>query len=323
MTQKSDDAVVTTNEELVKRAKTDDQFAITELFDLYSPTVAFYLRSAIADEGLVANMLKETFEQAQREISKLDDATQIDLWLLAIATRVVGKHLQDRQRPMNELDTPRDTSILRIQITSEPLTARDLSIVIPAITNLYTRCWLIQQNRFADLIDYVQTRDSRFSKEADLQVGLIAHNSPATIDFIVNAGKIIGGAADLGAILKNMIDAIIQTGLRYEEFKQRKEWQSQYQQLALQDKELELERKRMLIENEKQALKFRNKIMRELVGAAISPLHSTTSTDATQKEMLIQTVIPSLLQIASVNGVTAVLPSGRQSEEDKGLSEKK
>src|SRR6266700_2956599 len=83
-------------------------------------------------------------------------------------------------RIAEEYDLPRE----------EALKAQSVSTAIAGITDLYIRCWFIQQKRFADLMDYAQTRDSRFVKEANLQVGTMSHNSPAIVDLLLNAGEI-------------------------------------------------------------------------------------------------------------------------------------
>ncbi len=188
-------------------------------------------------------------------------------------------------------------SILRLQILQEPLTAHNLSAIIAAITDLYTRCWLIQQKRFSDLMDYSQTREPRFVREANLQVGIMSHNSPTIVDLLLNAGGIVGGAATLAFTLTKAIDVIAQTPLRYEatKLKNLREIQAQQiyekqaelnrqietrkaetedkgnqqaQQIEAQRKQLDLDRQQVLLDIEKQKIeveaeKERIKIDRE------------------------------------------------------------
>src|SRR2546428_13926856 len=78
------------------------------------------------------------------------------------------------------------TSALHIRIVEEPLTAQNFTTIITAITKLYTKVWLIQQGRFSDLINYAQTRDIRFTKEANLTIGKLAHDSPALVELLLN-----------------------------------------------------------------------------------------------------------------------------------------
>src|SRR5690348_16916734 len=49
-----------------------------------------------------------------------------------------------------------DPSKLRIRIIEDPLTAHNLNMIIAAVTDLHTRCWLIEQYRLADLMNYAQ-----------------------------------------------------------------------------------------------------------------------------------------------------------------------
>src|SRR5258708_30430145 len=87
--------------------------------------------------------------------------------------------------------------ILRIHILEEPLTAQTLSTTISAITDLHARCFFIQQNRLADLMDYAQSRDPRYLKEVNLRIGILSHNSPAIIDFLISSVGGVAGAATL------------------------------------------------------------------------------------------------------------------------------
>jgi hypothetical protein len=51
-------------------------------------------------------------------------------------------------------------SSIRIRILEEPLTAQNLTTIFSALTELYTKCWLISKNRFADLSNYTLTHDA-------------------------------------------------------------------------------------------------------------------------------------------------------------------
>ena len=71
-----------------------------------------------------------------------------------------------------------DISVI-IRIVQEPLTAQNFTTIISALTDLHTKCWLIEQGQFINLIDYTQTHDIRFVKEANLVIGKLAHYSIA------------------------------------------------------------------------------------------------------------------------------------------------
>ncbi|HEU5378997.1 MAG TPA: hypothetical protein VFV38_26540, partial [Ktedonobacteraceae bacterium] len=119
-------------------------------------------------------------------------------------------------------------STLRIRIVEEPLTALNLMVIISAFTELHAKCWLIQQGRFSDLIDYAQTHSTRFIKEAGLVVTKLTLNSPADIEFAQTTPsdgsakntpidiKVNVDASPRGIMeaLRTAIDAIIQAPLR-------------------------------------------------------------------------------------------------------------
>lgn len=69
-------------------------------------------------------------------------------------------------------------STLRIRITEEPLTLSNLTTILSAFTGLATKCWLIANGRFSDLIEYTQTHDVRFTEEAQIIVTQVSYNSP-------------------------------------------------------------------------------------------------------------------------------------------------
>jgi hypothetical protein len=127
--------------------------------------------------------------------------------------------------------TDPNQATLRIGILEEPLTAQNLSAIITAITDLHARCWFIQQKRFTELMDYAQSRDPRFLKEANLRVGIMTHNSPALIDFLISSAGGITGAAALALALRSAIDAVVQAPLRFQATKLRNQREIQEQQI--------------------------------------------------------------------------------------------
>lgn len=101
-----------------------------------------------------------------------------------------------------------------LRIMEEPLAASHLALCLLVLDSLYTRLWLVQQGRFADLADYAQTQDSRYSQEAGLVIEHMAHNSPALLDLLVSAGS-IAGTVTLALALKTAIDAVALAPLRF------------------------------------------------------------------------------------------------------------
>src|SRR5260221_3749428 len=188
----------------------------------------------------------------------------------------------------------------------------------------------------SDLMDYAQTRDSRYLKEANLQVGVMRHNSAAIIDLLLNAGTIAGGATTLAFVIKKGIDAIIQTPLRFEEVRLRNEREKLNQQIATQkaeaekrtiDQERQLAAQKAQLELEKQQLELdrqklqlqqdRAKITIEIATMVVSQLNPDT--DAGQREMIIHSLVPPFLQIAAIDSLITVVIPETTSEEDKKI----
>jgi len=147
----------------------------------------------------------------------------------------------------------------------EPLTAQIFTTLMTTLTELHTKCWLIKQDRLADLIEYTQTGNIHFAEEANLIIVKLAHNSPAEI-------KLNVGAKEVAEALKEGIDAIAQAPIRRAEGKLKNQalasetkLKEQETQSVLADKEqnrqieaqkAELEKQKTLLEIEKQQLEI-------------------------------------------------------------------
>ncbi len=119
-------------------------------------------------------------------------------WLQNMARSVYAKWETPRNRQMIslpeknlEVEEPQvktldDASTLSIRIIEEPLTAQNLTTIISALTELYTKCWLIAKGRFADLSIYSLTHSARYVEEANLVITDITHNSPFNFDISLN-----------------------------------------------------------------------------------------------------------------------------------------
>jgi len=227
-----------------------------------------------------------------------------------------------------------NVSTLGVRIIEEPLTAQNFAIIISALTELHTKCWLIVKDRFGDLIEYTQTRNPRFSEEAHLVIERIAHNSPLEL-------KLNPGVKEIAEALKEAIDAVSQAHVRYE----RGQLENEAQRLAneaaalkmkqdelavqssLKDKEqarqietqqAELNRQKALLEIQKQQLEVEQqqvvlqRAMLESEHQRVSLAFETASrivervapdADAANKAMLIQSLLPQLLQLESGKGL--------------------
>jgi hypothetical protein len=209
-----------------------------------------------------------------------------------------------------------DISTLRIYITEEPLTAQNFTTIISALNELHTKAWLIQQGRFPELINYAQTHDIRFTKEANLTIGKLAHNSPTLAELILNPTTLAaaaGAIVTLAGALKIVIDNIGQTSLRFKEKEldieiRRQEAQQAQQtaaqkagqegqkaQLEIEKQQLEIERKRLEVE------KNRVEVALETASKMVDTLRPGIEKET--KGMLVQALLPSVLQLGNAKGL--------------------
>jgi hypothetical protein len=103
---------------------------------------------------------------------------------------------------------------LHLRLTEDPLTLHNLSTVLSALTELSTKCWLISKGRFADLIEYTQTRNSRFAEEAQSIVTSVTYNSPFNISM-----NFPPDPKNFVIAIREAIDTLAQTGQRLEQAK--------------------------------------------------------------------------------------------------------
>jgi hypothetical protein len=181
------------------------------------------------------------------------------------------------------------TATFSVRLMEEPLRASSLALSVIALTDLYTRCWLIQKERYADLVEYARTQRFDLVTEANLVLRRITHNSPALLDFLVSSAS-IAGTATLALALKTAIDAVVQAPLRFratqlqnqrEELEQRLREQEAAQalhlaeqkalserheaqqaaDLALQKAQLEIERQQMILDLLKQQVALEQELL--------------------------------------------------------------
>ncbi len=237
-------------------------------------------------------------------------------WLHEVAHQQFDKgHLTDSSIAVLD-ETEVLQTIIRIRITEEPLTAQNLITIISALTELYTKCWLIGQGRFADLIEYTQTRNARFAQKAHLVIARVAYNSPFNMDWKVDLS-----APSVAEAFTTAIDAVTQRQQRLEkaelenrakrqEIEQVKQKAAQENKLALLDQErqeLEVERQRLellekRLEVQKKGIEFAIEIANKMVDI-LRP-----SADEDTRAMLIQAVLPNLLQLDNGKGLELILP---------------
>jgi hypothetical protein len=192
--------------------------------------------------------------------------------------------LQEIVNPSNVIGD--SEPILHIRIMEEPLTILNFRTIISSLTELHTKCWLIQQGRLSDLVDYAQTHDTRFIGEANLIITKLTLNSPADIKLAQSSRsdnqpqnspldiKVNVDASPKGIMeaLRTAIDAVVQVTIRFKAAKleirareldvnqKEMEWQSQLadreQNRHLEAQKAELIKQKTLLEIEREQVEI-------------------------------------------------------------------
>lgn len=253
-----------------------------------------------------------------------------------------GTGISIRDEKIAIKDTRVLNGVLRIRITEEPLTAHNLTIIISALTELHTKCWLIAKRRFDDLIDYTQTHHIRFVEEANLVITKLSYNSPAEMELTQGKSGDTKSKSDLPitvdvkveatpqAVMEALgkaIDGVVQTPLRFkakqleiqakvQDLRQTEQKAAQDSQMALlqrEKQELEIERQRLeLVEKRLEIQKKGIEYALEIASKTVGVLYPTAIAET--KAMLTQALLPTILQLDNVKGVELVLPAPQSSE---------
>jgi hypothetical protein len=93
---------------------------------------------------------------------------------------------------------------LHLRIMEDPLTAASVSVILQVLTRLHTKCWLMAQGRLDDLIRYCQTYDPSLEEEAHLVITKMRHNSPLEFDLGVGP-KSIAEAMEIATQLRQRV----------------------------------------------------------------------------------------------------------------------
>lgn len=216
---------------------------------------------------------------------------------------------------------------IRIRINEIPLKPQNLVNIVSAFTEIYTKCWLIVRGRFADLIEYSQTRNGRFADEANLVISKVTQNSPINIDWKLDAspqGLILALATGVEAIAQiprriesaTLDNRAKELTLKLKELEAQEDLTDKEQARQIAAQKAELERQATLLGIERQRLeliakrleieKMRIDYVLEIAGNMVTILRP--SADEETKVMLLQTLIPSLLQLGEGRGLELVLP---------------
>jgi class 3 adenylate cyclase len=222
-----------------------------------------------------------------------------------------------------------DIGRFSLRLAEDPLTARSMSLLVTALTDLHTRCWLIQAGRFEELARYGITRDPELVREANLLVTSISHHSPLEV-------KVDISPQALAEAIKTGVETAALTGARRKQAElenrgrelelkikaleaeqaaaqreQEIELQRRERELAQREKEVEIERNRLELERTRlqlvqQRLELQVQAM-ETATKLIPLLYPNVSDDA--RPLLIQTLVPSLLQFSELSSAAEITAS--------------
>ncbi len=244
---------------------------------------------------------------------------------------------------------------LRIRITETPLTAPNLTNILSALTELITKCWLIQRGRFGDLIEYMQTHNPRFSEETNTIITGISYHSPVDIGFKIDLSPedLAKAINDIARIKQNLKKAELDNQEKAEQIQQSakkadQEYQAKQQELLInaqkatqeshmgqleqEMRKFELEKQRLTFQIELEKQKFelekqrlemlekRLEIQRKEIEYALEVAGELIdalqpNADQATRAMAIQTLLPNILQLQNGKGLELALPAPQGSEE--------
>ena len=238
--------------------------------------------------------------------------------LLALMNQTINFH-----RFSEKMNFPDLTELtIPFRITEEPLTSYNLALALTALTELYTKYWLIAKGRYADLIEYTQTHDARFAKEAGATIAYARYNSP--FNFGIQVDKLVPSVADATMTVvngltqrkANLEKLELENQAAAQKIKEDEQNAEQGQQMSA----IELEKQRLAIEEDRLALvEHRLDIQKkgfedalELASKTVDILRPNADPDA--RAMMIQSVLPSILQLQNVTGLELALPPPKKEE---------
>lgn len=238
----------------------------------------------------------------------------------------IVKNNQEPEPVQEEIWAP-DIQSIRIRIIENPLTPHNLATILSAITDLYTKCWLIVQRRVVDLLRFEQTHDIRFIEEAHLSISKITYNSPLNIDCKVDAspqGLMIALTTGIDAISQapHRVESIVldnkmkELSYKVKELEAQSELADKEQARQLAAEKAELEKQAALLEMEQKRLDVMAKRLEvektridyafEIAGKMVNTLRPNA--DEETKLLLMQTLLPTLLQLGMGIGLELALP---------------
>jgi hypothetical protein len=312
------------SEQLKRVEKTLDDLQIS--LRKIQMTVGEVLVSSSLEKGNeILELVGSRSTSQQESLSQTDEASGQHPALSTYLEEELRNILAKSPEKGADLDATASSSSFHISIIDEPLTVQNLSKIFTSLNILCNKCYLIAKFRLDDLVEYTQTRTDRFSLEANFSITDITHNSPFNFDVSLNPESV-------AKALQLAIDAVSLTGLRKKEqelvlqakgldikIKEQEAQSKDDTSEALRQRELQeakLERQKKLIELEKQQLELekqrfelhsmRIKFALETAERMVDLLHP--GTDEATKTMIVQTLLPDLLQLGISRGLQLALP---------------
>jgi len=94
--------------EVVRRARTGDEAAFSQLFERYSRPVLAFLQGMVGHRDMAEEMMQETFARAFTLISRLRDEAKFSTWLFGIAKNVARESSRENTHKLDTtgLDDP-------------------------------------------------------------------------------------------------------------------------------------------------------------------------------------------------------------------------
>ena len=205
---------------------------------------------------------------------------------------------------------------------ADPLLPTHLLSLLSSVTEIATKCWLIAQGRFADLIQYAQTHDGWFVEESQLRIVRMSYNSPFDASFKIDlsasnvAEGIVTALDGITQVKQKLRKAELENEARAQEIAEAKQKAEREEQSAL----IELERQALAVERERlDLLEKQLDLQKKAIEYALEIAAQTVTVlrpDANEqvKAMLIQALLPTLLQAGNVKGLELVLPPDPKDE---------
>ncbi len=182
--------------------------------------------------------------------------------------------------------------VLRLRIQEESLTIQHLSATLDAFKSLYTKMWLLQQERFDDFVRYTEHRDRRFEEEANLLISELKYNSPLNIKFPLPNPK------SLVEALQMLVDIIPHSKLRKQGVEE-----------EIYSKKLDNQLKEEVVKKER--LNNADHMLETMQRAAAMVEKLSPGLDKERKDIAVQSLMKDILQLAGDQTleVSLLLPS--------------